>query len=57
MGRASKGLGRERGPRRAPRDGVGIGERRRGVMVSWEQVVLAFVLGAVVMLLWRRGLG
>jgi len=26
-------------------------------MVSWEQVLIAFVLGAVVVLLWRRGLG
>jgi len=26
-------------------------------MVSWEQVLVAFVLGAVVVLLWRRGLG
>jgi len=26
-------------------------------MVSWEQVLVAFVLGAVVVLLWRRGVG
>ena len=26
-------------------------------MVSWEQVLIAVVLGAVVVLLWRRGLG
>jgi len=26
-------------------------------MVSWEQVLVAFVLGAVFVLLWRRGLG
>jgi len=26
-------------------------------MVSWEQILIAFVLGAVFVLLWRRGLG
>jgi len=26
-------------------------------MLSWAQVLVAFVLGAVLVLLWRRGLG
>jgi len=26
-------------------------------MLSWEQLLIAFVLGAVFVLLWRRGLG
>jgi hypothetical protein len=34
-----------------------VRQEARVTMVSWEQVLVAFVLGAVFVLLWRRGLG
>jgi hypothetical protein len=45
--------GERRRTRSSPRERARQGE----AMLSWAQVLVAFVLGAVLVLLWRRGLG